>query len=60
MNEFDKETDESHDGKPNRCGHGDLLEFWRGVKQDVKKKTVLENHYTACLDPIIIYLFELL
>lgn len=28
MNEFNKETDETHDGKPNRCGHGNLLKFF--------------------------------
>lgn len=27
VDEFDKETDETHDGKPNCCGHGNLLEF---------------------------------
>lgn len=28
VNELDEETDETHDGKPNRCGHGNLLEFF--------------------------------
>lgn len=27
VNEFDEETDEAHDGKPNGCGHGYLLEL---------------------------------
>lgn len=27
VNEFDEETNETHDGKSNGCGHGDLLEF---------------------------------
>lgn len=28
VNEFDEEADEAHDGKPNRCGHGNFLEFF--------------------------------
>ena len=27
VDEFDEETDESHNGKPNSCGHGDLLKL---------------------------------
>lgn len=27
VDEFDEETDETHDGKPDRCGHGNFLEF---------------------------------
>lgn len=29
VNEFDEETNETHDSKPNRCSHGNLLEFCR-------------------------------
>lgn len=28
VDEFDKETDETHDGKSNSCCHGDLLELF--------------------------------
>lgn len=27
VNELDKETDETHDGKPNCCGHSNLLKL---------------------------------
>ena len=27
VDKFDEETNEAHDGKPDRCGHGNLLEF---------------------------------
>lgn len=29
VDEFDEEADEAHDGKPDRCGHGNFLELWR-------------------------------
>lgn len=37
MDEFDEESDEAHDCKPDRCGHGDFLEFfsiWLGASFD--------------------------
>lgn len=29
MNQFDKETNESHDSEANSCGKGNLLELWK-------------------------------
>lgn len=37
VNEFNEETNETHDGKPDSCGHGDLLELWRWI--EVKLQT---------------------
>lgn len=39
VNELDKETNESHDGKPNRCGHCNLLKFWVRAKIIIVKNT---------------------
>ena len=39
MDEFDEETDETHDGKPDRCGHGNFLEFWRKADMSLKTRT---------------------
>lgn len=33
VDEFDEESDEAHDGEPDRGGHGDLLKFYHREKK---------------------------
>lgn len=39
VDEFDKEANESHDGKTDSCGHGNFLEFCENAKQPIKPLT---------------------
>ena len=35
VNQFDEESDESHNGESNSCCHGDFLEFWKTKRNSV-------------------------
>lgn len=39
VNQFDEETDETHDGEPDRRGHGDFLEFWKNRERSSMLKS---------------------
>ena len=43
MNELDEEANESHDGKTDGCGNGDLLELC-----NLKYTYTVKCHYNAC------------
>lgn len=45
VDELDKEPDEAHDGKPNHCRHGNLLEFYnRDQKRWYNYNLSTQNH----------------